>query len=288
MRLLHLLPKFMHRHKFIEILCKTGLHKKTDQIFFNNASSAIINLLDPEPRNVFIKGEFEPDFFHIAKSFLPEEGTFFDLGANVGFCSFGLCVDRPNAHYHLFEANLQLIHLLKQSVELYPHQKIYLNHACISDQAGTSYFQVESNQSGQSHVSTKDGKGIVVSNLKLDEYCDDISTNFIDFTKIDLEGHELPALHGWRKYLSAHRIKAIYIEIMPENQARYGRLTNAPLSFLESLGYELYLCKKEDFGFFGDDPSETKFLNKSLELSRFCAQEFPQNFATDILALTPS
>ena len=148
---------------------------------------------------------------------------------------------------------------------------------------------MENDQSGQSHVSTKDGKGIVVSNLKLDEYCDDISANFIDFTKNRFRRPRATALHGWRKYLSAQRVKAIYIEIMPENQARYGRSTNAPLSFLESLGYELYAMQERRFWIFGDDPSETKFRNKSLELSRFNAKEYPpQNFATDILALTPS
>ena len=194
MQLLHLLPRFLRRHKCIEILCKLGLQERTLEINFNNGSKAVVDLADPEPRNVFIKSEFETHFFDIAKAFLPADGIFFDLGSNIGFCTFGLCFDRPEASYHLFEANPQLIGLLKRSIELHPLQKFVLNHACISDRVGTTRFQLEPNQSGQSHVSTQDDSGLVVSNLTLDDYCEAQLANSVDFAKIDLEGHELPAL----------------------------------------------------------------------------------------------
>ena len=288
MRLLHLLPRFLHRHKCIEVLCKLGLQKKIQQIKFNNTAKTIIDLTDPEPRNVFIKQEFDPSFFHLAKSIFPYGGSFFDLGANVGFCTFGICVDRPNSFYHLFEANPQLIDLLKQSIELHPNQNFVLNHSCVTNSKGQTRFKIELNQSGQSHVSTQNGPGIEVSNIRLDDYCIDMGIDYVDFAKIDLEGHELPALQGWRNYLSAHSVKALYIEIIPENQARYGIPTNAPLSYLESFGYELYLCKKEDFGSFGSPPFNTKDLDGAIKLSRFRAKEFPQEFATDALVLAPS
>ena len=285
MQLLRLLPRFLHRHKCVEILCKLGLQKKILPIKFNKGAKAIVDLCDPEPRNVFFKREFEPYFFHVAKSFLPKDGIFFDLGTNVGFCTFGLCVDRPNAIYHLFEANPKLINLLNQSIELHPKQNFSLNHSCVSNIKGKTHFKIESKQSGQSHVSTHKGLGIQVSNLKLDDYCAELSICNIEFAKIDLEGHELPALEGWRNCLSAHRVKAIYIEIIPENQARYGRPTHAPLSYLESLGYKLYLCKKEDFGFFGETPYEFRSRNGVLLLSHFRAEEYLKEFATDVLAL---
>ena len=42
----------------------------------------------------FIKNEFDPDFFSLAKKFLPEDGIYFDLGANYGLCSF-VCRGQP-------------------------------------------------------------------------------------------------------------------------------------------------------------------------------------------------
>ena len=288
MQLLDCLPRFLLRHKIIDFLCKVGLQKRVKEIKFNNGSRAIIDLSDPEPRNVFIKREFEPNFFDVANALTPQDGVFFDLGSNVGFCSLGLAPSKPDAQFHMFEANPQLIKLLEKSIDLHPHQKFSLNQACISEFNGTTRFKLEKNQSGQSHVSVEDELGIKVPNLLLDEYCERQGIDFVHFAKIDLEGHELPALKGWKKCLSEHMTKAIYIEVIPENQARYGRPSNAPLSYLESLGYELYLCKEEDFGSFGGIPKKTTLRHGSLPLSRFRAEEYPKEFSTDVLALAPA
>ena len=147
---------------------------------------------------------------------------------------------------------------------------------------------MKANQSGQSHVCPTQGKGIEIPNLVLDDYCDQNQINCIDFAKIDIEGHELPALQGWQKNLSDHRVKAVYVEIIPENQKRYGRKTNAPLAYLESLGYSLFLCKDSDFRQFGDQPKTLDVKNGSLPLAKFNASEYPEEFATDILAIAKS
>ena len=71
---------------------------------------------------------------------------------------------------------------------------------------------------GQSHVSPIQSQGIEIPNLVLDDYCDQHQIDCRDFAKMDIEGHELPALQGWQKNLSDHRVKAVYVEIIPENQ----------------------------------------------------------------------
>ena len=116
MHLAEFLPKFAKKHRIIEVLCRMGLQNKISKAKFNGNSSVFIDLMDPEPRNVFIRGEFEAHFFEIAKFFLPDQGVFFDLGANVGFCSFGMLPSNPNCHYHLFEANPKMIELLWHSI----------------------------------------------------------------------------------------------------------------------------------------------------------------------------
>jgi hypothetical protein len=122
----------------------------------------------------------------------------------------------------------------------------------------------------------------------MDHYCSEKKISKVDFAKIDLEGHELSALKGWEYNLTNHSIRSIYIEIMPENQNRYNLNTNAPLLFLESLGYELFLCKKEDFAPFGKKPKKYEFEFGKLILSEFNAQDFPKDFSTDVLALAPN
>jgi hypothetical protein len=78
------------------------------------------------------------------------------------------------------------------------------------------------------------------------------------------------------------------MEIIPENQERYGRKTNAPLTYLESLGYSLFLCKNSDFGLFGEHPRKDRLKEDAPLLAKFNANEYPQDFSTDVLALSPS
>lgn len=285
MQLIHWLPKPFLRHKTIDFLCKIGLQKRIIEISFNNDSKTIVDLLDPEPRNVFINREFEPHFFDIANACMPQDGIFFDLGANVGFCSFGLISSRPKSYFHIFEASPRLINLLVHSMDLYKQHFIKLNRACVSDKEGKTIFCLNSEQSGQSHVATSHEKGIEVNSLILDKYCKDREIDRVDLVKIDLEGHELPALKGWTEFLENQNALAIYIEIIPENQARYGHKTNAPLVFLESLGYRLYICKCDDFGYFGNEVESKKLSNGSVKVSFFKAENYPDHFSTDILAL---
>ena len=285
MQLLHWLPRLLLRHKSIDFLCKIGLQERISEITFNNGSRTIVDLSDPEPRNVFIKREFEPHFFDIANALMPQDGIFFDLGANVGFCSFGLVSSRPKANFHMFEASPRMIDLLDQSMGLHGQHFFHLNRACISNEEGKTAFCLNSNQSGQSHVATSNENGIEVPNLILDKYCKDHEIERVDFAKIDLEGHELPALKGWREFLGNQNVQALYLEIMPENQVRYGRETNAPLLFLESMDYHLYICKEDDFGFFGEEVESKELSHGTVKVSHFKAEDYPDDFSTDILAL---
>jgi FkbM family methyltransferase len=285
MQLLHWLPRFLLRHKTIDFLCKIGLQNRVSEIEFNNGARTIIDLSDPEPRNVFIKREFEPHFFDIANALMPQDGIFFDLGANVGFCSFGLVSSRPKANYHLFEANAKLITLLEKSAGLHPETDFQINYNCVTDQPGETRFCLEDEQSGQSHVATEEEGGEAVPNLLLDEYVEKHAIERIDFAKMDLEGHELNALRGWRHSLEAGLVKALYIEVMPENQKRYGLPTNAALAYLEECGYDLFFCKGQDLGKFGKKSKRFDGLGDSLTIASFLAREYPSNYSTDILAL---
>ena len=286
MQVAEYLPKFLKKHKIINFLILSKLQKELIKLKFNENSYNFISLADPEPRNVFIQEVFELDFFKIAENFMPENGTFFDIGANVGFCTFGLVSSRPKASFHLFEANTKLINLLNLSKGLHANKKVSINHCCIGNTPGTSFFKVLDSQSGQSHVSNT-GKGLEIPNCMLDNYCEERMISMVDFAKIDIEGYELPALKGWRKCLSNHSIRTIHIEIIPENQSRYGFDTNAPLLYLESLGYELFLYKNDDFKIFDETKKLEIGRSKNVPLLKFKASKYPYSHATDVLALSP-
>ena len=105
---------------------------------------------------------------------------------------------------------------------------------------------------------------------------------------MDLDGHELNALRGWRRGLEAGLVEALYLEVMPENQKRYGLPTNAALAFLEERGYELFFCKEQDFTVSGTKPTTFVGPSGSLVLSPFRATDYPKDHPTDVLALSPT
>jgi FkbM family methyltransferase len=287
MDLLDYLPKILRRHKVIEFLCNFNLQKRYAKCKFNEFSTAYVDLLDPEPRNSYITGTFEPFFYKIALAFLPAKGTFFDLGANTGFCSFGLVEQRENAKYHLFEANIELVKLISKSALLPEHKNtvFYNNHCCLAKNSGFSYFNIQVDQSGQSHTSPDSRTGIKLKNLVLDDYCNEKKIASVDFAKIDIEGQEYPTILGWKNFLSQKKATALFMESLPRNANRYGIDIRDPLSFLENFGYQLYLCKKQDFANFAGHPELITFPCGKLKVAKFKAKNYPSDFSTEILAV---
>jgi FkbM family methyltransferase len=281
------IKKFFKRHKFIKFLLRFKLIGRFKLTIYNGSCFAYFDLNDPEPRNIYIKNEFEPDFFVLASKFLYPRSTIFDLGANLGQSSFGLVTSKNNHTYHLFEANLNLVKIVKKSVKVQPSGTFHLLPFCVSNKNGFTTFYLEDSQTGQSHVATGSEKGVKVKNVILNQYCREKKIERINFAKIDLEGHELSALEGWSDFLARGSIDAIYIEVIPENQIRYNHPTNCTLIFLEKYGYKLFLCKEEDWNYWNKSPEIFTFNNISIELVHINAISYPPNYSTDILAISP-
>jgi FkbM family methyltransferase len=287
MNVVNFIPKIFLKHKLINLFCNLRVQDRYTKCVFNKNSSAYIDLLDPEPRNTFIKKEFEPFFYKIALCFLPKTGLFFDLGANMGLCTFGLIQQRPEVKYHLFEANQQLVDLISKSIGLPENNKskIFNNFGCLSTVSGFSHFNIDNDQLGQSHTSSNSEIGILTPNIILDKYCLSNHVSYVDFAKIDIEGQEFPALKGWQNFLSKKLVHSIFMECFPRNVTRYGIDIREPLIYLEDFGYTLYLCKKQDFCNFAEKPILQKFPHGILPVAKFKANNYPANFSTEILAV---
>jgi FkbM family methyltransferase len=280
------LPTFLRRHKLIQLLLLIFPKSKIQIISFNGKARLFADLSDPNPRNYFLTKTFEPEFFHIAQFFLSSPGSiFFDVGANFGFCSFGLLDSVPaDIEYHLFEANTDIFNLLNRSTSLYPESKVLLNHCCVSDQEGYSKLKIGKSNLGASFIA-EDGE-YTIENLILDRYICEKSILRIDFMKVDIEGWELAALRGATESLSKGIIKAIYIEISGSNLARNGLEPKDIFDFLLSQDFSLYYCKASDFES-GIAKHENQFYISNLvdQLTVAKLDQFPPDHQTDILAI---
>src|ERR1700691_5245790 len=106
-KIVETLPAVLRRHTFIRLLMQLFPNDNIQLVRFNDCAKVFADLNDANARQYLITGCFEPEFFTIAEPFLRCGGCFFDVGANFGFCSFGLMAKMPETtiSFHLFEAN---------------------------------------------------------------------------------------------------------------------------------------------------------------------------------------
>lgn len=286
--LIKILPPWLRRHKLIRLM--TWL-KPRQPLYFNGNAKAYTSYADAAARQALITGVFEPEFLAIAKPFLFDGGVFFDVGANLGLCTFSLIGEfspETNISYHLFEANPRLCQLLNDSYHRFHDiQDMYINLGCISNQPGVSQLNVTPNESGRSYIScgAQDAHQsrypiIEVENIVLDQYFEDHSIQRVQFLKMDIEGWEPYALEGAKQTLSKGIVEAIYIEVSTENLTRAGFCVDDCLTKLIDAGFTLYWCKPQDIL---KDTIHLNIRGHKLAVAKFKA--FPIEYQTDLLAI---
>ncbi|MGQ0792564.1 MAG: FkbM family methyltransferase [Deltaproteobacteria bacterium] len=285
------LPRFMRRHKLIQAMLRVCPSSRIQEIRFNGSASLYADLRDPFARSYLIAEGFDPEFFAIAAPFLSNGGVFFDVGANFGFCTFGL-IDLlgggAGVNYHLFEANGDICSLLARSAALHAMGDIWINRCCVTDVAGVSRFQLVADNFGASHI-LSDGGGEEVENLILDEYVARHSIRRINLLKIDIEGWEARAFRGGINTLASGAVDAVYFEASSENLGRAGFSLSDCFSILEDAGFCLYYVRSADFhsGVADERKSLTLGVNgHRLTVARVGA--IPTRLHTDILAVHKS
>lgn len=254
---------------------------------FNQTALVVADLADSAARQVLITNCFEPEFFAIAESFLIPGTAMLDVGANNGFCTYGLASRNSGDKmaFHLFEANHHLSEILKLSSRLYPFQAICVNNACVTDQPGFSMLKINDNHWGGSYITSKEA-GQKVNNIILDDYLKENLIGTVSFLKLDVEGFEMHALRGLEMSIREGKIGAIYIECSEENLHRQGENVDALLNLLRDYGCGLFWCKEQDFerGFTQNERDYNPVVGKgAVRLSPISA--FPANYQTDIIAI---
>ncbi len=288
-KIIHVLPHPLRRHKIVKMLLSLSPGSRIQLVTFNGSARLFADISDSFTRTYLFAEGFEPEFFSIAKLFLSKGGVFFDVGANVGFCSFGLmgCLDQRDVEYHLFEANVNIYQLLLQSAKLYPDRNIRISHCCVTDRSGASKLLVNPDNLGSSFISDRGTQD--VENLVLDNYIRDHSIERISLLKIDIEGCEPLALKGAMKSLSAGIVDAIYMEVSTPNLSRAGFCPEDCFALLGNMGFYMFYVKPIDFELGIADRNKAFALNiNGYPLVVAKLDNFPDNHQTDILAIHKS
>ena len=271
------LPRFLRRHKVVRALAALD---PVQRIRFNGNAEAFVDLREGPLRTVLLGQIFDPEYFRIASAFLRDGGTYFDVGANAGLCSFGLIPGCPDVAYHLFEANPALWPALRRSIAFHQGVRMSLVEAAVGERAGRVFLDAQNpdHDIGQGFISSNDG--VETRMLTLDQYIRDAGVARVDFMKMDIEGYELFALEGAREAASAGKLPVIYFELKRPLVERFGKSLADVLDRFRSLGYRLYHVRDQDFATIKRPRDVTV---RGLALAP--VEDYPQDLWSDLLAL---
>ena len=285
-RLVSALPRPLRRHRLVRGLLRLSPGSAVQEVSFNDGARLVADIGDPCPRAYMLAGVFEPEFFEIVVPFLRRGGVFLDVGANVGFCSFGLVqalAGGPPVDFHLFEANARLCALLRRSAALHPRQSMTVVHGCVTSAPGISRLHLVHERLGSSYIAS-DGTE-TVPNVVLDDYLQGRRIGRVALMKMDIEGLEPLALAGARRSLASGRIEAVYLELSALNLRRQGFSPETTLSVLRETGFEVFFVRRVDLDR-GDAPGSGVGLEVGgVTIRAARVDAFPPDHQTDVLAV---
>jgi FkbM family methyltransferase len=153
-----------------------------------------------------------------------------DSGANIGQTVLYFAALLPGARILAYEPGARAREWLEEGVAANAMAGVRVLAAGLSSATGTARLGAVGGaelHGAWNRVGAADGDEIALA--ALDDELDRLGIASVDLWKLDVEGHELEALRGARRSLSAHRIRALYMEL--------GESDSESMALLESHGY---------------------------------------------------
>ena len=197
-----------------------------DGVFFVRRNSADLWMLST-------LGEFD-----MRKYFSLSEGTFLDIGANVGKYSIIISKQiKDKGKVFSFEPEPSNLIALKRNIKLNKAKNItIIPFACSNKKAKLEFYLNENNSGGHSLVNKSNNK-ISVDADTLDNIIKENNIKNIKLIKIDVEGAEMQVFEGAKETLKKYHPKIIFETDFP------GKV----FPLLKKLNYEIKQISKRDY-----------------------------------------
>lgn len=194
-------------------------------------------------KHIYLYGTYEPHILDLIAKYLKKEGTFVDVGANIGQHSmFSASIVGNGGKVYSFEPIPSIYEQLLDSVKINHFESIIETHnVALGEESKPETLYIEINNVGGSSIVGPHGKAseeITINIERGDDMLRDIQ--HIDMIKIDVEGYEYEVLSGMQKILLQHR-PIIILEFSGQLYITKGdKHGDKIISLLENIGYDLY------------------------------------------------
>ena len=186
------------------------------------------------------KKHFEAGPIERLRDFVPSGSLVIDVGANVGFFSIRfakwvgkggkvIAIEPEDRNYD------SLVSALKRNDLL---DRVYSLKAVAADAPGKLLLEINPLHPAD-HKLSRDGTGLPVNAVILDELVQVMSHLTPALVKIDVQGAEMLVLKGAASILKNTR-PALFIELHEEGLSKFGTSVSAILDHLSEYGYQAY------------------------------------------------
>lgn len=189
-------------------------------------------------------GVYESEKHIAVQKFLPEGGTFLDVGANKGdFSLLAASLVGPCGKVVAFEPVPENSRWICSSIKINGYTNVVVHQIALADYNGQSqlylgkksgWHTLKPGRRGQTEASA------TVMVRRLDDFLEDMEIDGkVHVLKVDVEGAELDMLKGSRRTLEKNKGIVVLLDVHPQLGVRVRDVAD----FLEALGFSLFAEK---------------------------------------------
>lgn len=207
-------------------------------------------LHEPVAFSLLFDGTYEPETLALIHSLMPADGSFVDIGANIGLFAIEVAKKlHGRGHVLAIEASPTVFRYLRANVDACGVSNVRVENVAVNsgDSEHTDFYEAPVSAFGMGARAPQFyAPSISLPAASLDEIL--LRTGFPppNVIKIDVEGFEADVFRGGLQCLSAAQAPAVVFEFVDWAEARSGGVVGEAQRLLLDIGYQLQVIESKE------------------------------------------